>query len=136
MYPVAQAPRCDLLQLRLELLELLACRRPVVDDEEHVGPAFSLELAVTAPEAQRLRRVDAGGDKSRLAFVEQRRHLGHGTPHPLGVLPSRDAADVRQQRQRGEPAASEIHAVKLRFERGVGEGERGDQRAQQRCLAR
>ena len=114
---------------------------PAVDDEEdvaeHVAAARAgRELAAAAPGPQVGHRLDPGLAEPALPPGEQRGHLGHGAPHELGLAAPRDRADVRQPRQPGERAAAEVHGVELHLGRRVGQRGRGDERAQQRRLAR
>ncbi len=52
VHPVTQASGRDFLDRRLQLLEVLPQRRPVVDDEEDVVPSVAVQVAARAHGAQ------------------------------------------------------------------------------------
>ncbi len=136
MHRVAEPTCGDLLQRRLEVVELLAHRGPVVDDEEDVCPLRAFQLAARAARTQRRGRVDPGIRKSCFALVQERGHFSHRAAHALGILPSGNAADVPQPGERRQAATAEVDAVELRLSRGVSKSERGDQRPHQCGFAR
>ena len=141
VHPVRQPARRQRDHRLLEALVLAAEGVPAVDDEEdvaeHVAAAGAgRELAATAPGPQVGHRLDPGLAEPALPPREQRGHLRHGAPHELGLAAARDRAHVRQPRQPGERAAAEVHRVELHLGRRVGQRGRGDERAQQRRLAR
>ena len=121
---------------RLQVLELLADGRPVVQDQEDVAEVVAAELAPVAQGPEGVDGVDALGQEQLLAVVQQGLYGADDPADPLGVVPAGHAADVRGAGHGLEGAAAEVDAVELGLLGPVGEQERRQQGAQQRALAR
>ena len=106
----------ELLDLRLELVELGAHGRPAVDDEEDVAVAV-VDPARRPAAAVGLDRVDAVRAEVALAGVDDAAHLGDEPAHDLGLAAVGDPGDVGELGQRGEGAAAEVEHVELALER-------------------
>src|SRR5690606_18041362 len=103
---------------------------PAVDDQEDVTEGVISELAACARRAEAGHAVDLVFREQLLALVEHSKDLGDRPPHCAGVLPTRDAADVRQSPHHAERAAAEVDGVHLYFARCVTECEAGHQGSQ------
>ena len=132
--PKVRPARGELLDLRLEVVEVRAEGVPAVDDEEHVAvPVVGPAGRAAGPVG--LDRVDALGAEVRLAPVHDAGHLGHDPPDDVRLGAGADAGDVRQPGERGEGAAAEVQDEDLRLLGRGGQRHAGDDGAQQRALA-
>ena len=102
-----------------------------VDEQHHVGasqlghPAGGVRGAQLASESMPCSRNTC------LALRRASPRTSATVRRRVAVGAAGDAADVREPGERGQPAAGEVHAVDGDLARGVGERERGGQRAQQ-----
>lgn len=101
VHPQGGTARGDVDDGVVGVLQVLAHRRPAVDQQEHVGEDAAGHRALGACSAQRRRRVQPEPAEEPLAFVEQAAHVRQDPPHPLRVGASGDPRHVRQFFQRG-----------------------------------
>ncbi len=133
--PVGQPASGELADLLVEQVEVGAQRGPAVDDEEHVAVRVVGVVSLAPQLAVGSHVLDAVIGEQPFPVRQDGLDLGGRAADPVGVHPAGDAADVRQAGERGEAAAAEVQAVELDFSRGVGQGESGEQGAQQGALA-
>ncbi len=133
---VVQARGRDLLEVRVDVVELAPQRGQVVDDQQDVGQRIALEHAPGAPVAVLGHRLDAGQAEAPLALVHQAAGVADRAPHALPLELAAHRADVREGLERAERAAAEVDPVDVQLLGRVGRGEGQDDAPQQRRLAR
>ncbi|KAF0958308.1 hypothetical protein MLGJGCBP_08644 [Rhodococcus sp. T7] len=144
MHAVRQALGRKVGDLLFESLEILADAAEPVDHQEHIAERVlrdprgrAAATGVGGTQTAELRhRLDSDFAETLLTLTHDGVHLGDGAPHPVHVEAVGDRADVRQSRQSGERAATEVEAVELHLLRGMGGGQRRDERADGSGLAR
>jgi hypothetical protein len=134
MHAVVQAAGDQLADPGLEVLAQPAQQCPVVDQQEDLAVAGQGPPASSAP-VPGGDAVEAVAAELGLALGHHRSQLTHQAPGAVGLTRGAHRPHVGQAAELVEQAAAEVDGVDLHVLWPVGEGEAGDQGAEQGALA-